>query len=61
MVRDLDRAKPRVLVRWVDPRAQALEPNGSSRSSGVHVLDAYLARTYGPPETFGAYRLSPRR
>jgi hypothetical protein len=61
MVRDLERARPAALVRWLDPRARADEPNGSSRSSGVHLLDAYLAGAYARPERFGAYLLLRRR
>jgi hypothetical protein len=57
MVRNLRRARPPVLVRWVDPRARATEPNGSSRSSGVTVLDDYLHATYGRPRRFGPYVL----
>jgi len=57
MVRDLRRARPPVLVRWLDPRAHATEPNGSSRSSGVTILDDYLRATYGRPERYGAYVL----
>src|SRR4051794_26640684 len=61
IVRDLERARPPVLVRWLDPRARADEPNGSSDSSGVHLLDAYLARNYGRPKRFGAYLMLVRR
>ena len=61
MVGDLARTRPPVLVRWLDPRARADEPNGSSESSGVHILDAYLARNYGRPERFGAYLMQVRR
>jgi hypothetical protein len=61
MVADLRRARPAVLVRWLDPRARADEPNGSSRSSGVHVLDDYLAAQYGRAQRFGPYALSLRR
>jgi hypothetical protein len=61
IVADLRRARPPVLVRWLDPRAVADEPNGSSRSSGVTLLDDELARTYGSPERYGAYELRRRR
>jgi hypothetical protein len=57
MVRDLRRARPPVLVRWLDPRARASEPNGSARSSGVTALDDYLRATYGRPRRFGPYVL----
>lgn len=61
IVADLERARPGVLVRWLDPRAIADEPNGSARSSGVHLLDRYLASRYGPPERFGPYALHVAR
>ena len=61
IVRDLERSRPPVVVRWLDLQARRLEPNGSARSSGVRVLDDYLARSYGAPERFGAYLLLRRR
>ena len=61
MVRDLARARPPVLVRWLDPRALELEPNGSSRSSGVTILDDALRRDYGAPRRYGPYLVLRRR
>src|SRR4051794_18691665 len=61
MLRDLERARPPVLVRWRDPRALATEPNGSGRSSGVTLLDDALRRDFGAPERFGPYVLLRRR
>jgi hypothetical protein len=58
MIADLRRARPAVLVRWLDPRATADEPNGSSRSSGVHLLDDYLADHFGPPQRIGDYAVA---
>lgn len=60
MVGDLERARPALLVRWLDPRATAREPNGSARSSGVHLLDRYLAAHYGRPRRDGVYVLERR-
>ena len=60
IVRDLRRARPAILVRWLDPRT-APEPNGSGRSSGVRILDRELARTFGRPRRIGAYELRERR
>jgi hypothetical protein len=57
MVRDLRRARPPVLVRWVDRRARATEPNGSARSSGVTLLDDYLRGAYHRPRRYGPYVL----
>ena len=56
---DLERAKPDLLVRWVDPRT-APEDNGSGRSSGVTLLDEYLRRTYRPMADIGAYAIHER-
>ncbi|MCW3008662.1 MAG: hypothetical protein JWP17_3288 [Solirubrobacterales bacterium] len=61
MIGDLQRARPRVLVRWLDPRATPDEPNGSSRSSGVRLLDDYLAAHYGGGVRYGSYVVFRRR
>jgi hypothetical protein len=53
----LQRARTRVVVRWLDPRAEQSEANGSSRSSGVHILDAYLRTHYRPIRRYGAYQV----
>ncbi len=60
IVADLRRARPKLLVRWLDPRTRP-EPNGSGRSSGVRLLDRELARTYGAPRRIGAYEVRERR
>jgi hypothetical protein len=57
---DLERAKPQVLVRWLDPRT-APEDNGSGRSSGVTLLDEHLRATYRRVARFGAYEVHERR
>jgi hypothetical protein len=59
IVRDL--AGTDVVVRWLDPRATHREPNGSARSSGVHILDRYLATRFAPRGRFGVYELLLRR
>jgi hypothetical protein len=46
-----------VLVRWLDPRALAVEPNGSARSSGVTLVDDYLRRAYRRSARYGPYVL----
>ena len=61
IARDLDRARPALIVRWLAPVASEAEPNGAGRSSGVHVLDRYLARTYAPVRRFGDYEVLRRR
>jgi hypothetical protein len=57
IVGDLRRTRPPVLVRWLDPRALAVEPNGSARSSGVMLVDDYLRRAYRLAGRYGPYVL----
>ena len=57
MVADLRRAAPALVVRWLDPTASRPEPNGAGRSSGVRILDSYLATAYRPVARFGDYQL----
>jgi hypothetical protein len=59
MARDL-RATP-VIVRWLSALAREREPNGSSRSSGVFVLDRAIARGYRQAARFGDYLVLVRR
>lgn len=51
----------RVVVRWLDPRATMIEPNGAGKSSGVHILDRYLAANFRPVRRFGVYQVLLRR
>jgi hypothetical protein len=61
MVDDLRRARPRLVVRWLDPVASEREPDGAGRSSGVRVLDRYLTAHYVRVRRFGDYEvLRPR-
>ena len=57
IVDSLQRAHTRVVVRWLDPRGEQVEPNGSSRSSGVHILDDYLRGHYHPIARYGVYQV----
>jgi hypothetical protein len=59
MVRDLEEARPEVLVRWLDPRTRP-EPNGAGRERGARLLDAYLARAYRCGRRVGPYLVCPR-
>ena len=46
------------------PRARALEvadDNGAGRSSGVRILDRYIAGAYAPERRFGDYQVLVRR
>jgi hypothetical protein len=62
IVRDLRRSGTELVVRWLSPVAAEAEPNGAGRSSGVRILDRYLARRYVEAERFGDYAvLRPRR
>ncbi|HEX8102405.1 MAG TPA: hypothetical protein VF533_07330, partial [Solirubrobacteraceae bacterium] len=61
IVADLERTRTPLVVRWTDPRSSAPEPNAGGRSSGVRILDAYLARRYRPAARFGSLRLLARR
>jgi hypothetical protein len=59
---DLAATRPRPLVvRWLAPAARRREPNGSARSSGVTLLDDWIAATYEPWLRAGDYAvLRPR-
>jgi hypothetical protein len=57
MVEDLRDSRTELVVRWRSPVADQAEPNGAGRSSGVRVLDSYLARRYAAVARFGPYEL----
>jgi hypothetical protein len=65
MVASLQRSHTRVVIRWLDPRATVVEPNGSGRSSGVHIMDQYLTTHFRPVARLGIYQVlirgRPRR
>ena len=61
IVRDLERTRTPMVVRWTDPVTAAAEPNAAGRSSGVRLLDEYLARSYREAEREGSFRLLERR
>ena len=61
IVRDLERTRTRVVVRWTDPASAAPEPNRAGESSGVTLLDDHLARAYRRAARFGSYVLLVRR
>jgi hypothetical protein len=46
IVGQLERSRPRVIVRWTDPIGYHREPNLRGRPSGVHLLDDWLRRNY---------------
>jgi hypothetical protein len=61
IVRDLERAHPRAVVRFTARITAAPEPNRAGESSGVKVLDSYLERAYRPVARAGPYVISARR
>ncbi len=61
IVDDLERARPPLVVRWLSPVADEREPNGAGRSSGVRLLDRYLAGNYREQRRFGDYEVLVRR
>lgn len=61
IVRDLERARVRTVIRWVDPASAAPEPNKAGESSGVTLLNDYLARAYRRAARFGDYIVLERR
>jgi len=61
IVADLERTRTRVVVRWTSPLTAAPEPNAAGRSSGVRLLDDYLAERYALAARFGSFLLLKRR
>ena len=61
IVADLQRTRPRVVVRDTSPVTAAREPNAAGRSSGVTLLDEYVARTYREVARHGALEVLERR
>jgi hypothetical protein len=59
MIREL--GSTRVVVVWHDARATLREDNPAGRSSGVHLLDAYLHTAFRPVARFGVYEVRLRR
>jgi hypothetical protein len=61
MRRDLIRSRAPVVIRWLAPTARLREPNGSARSSGVHLLDRTIAARYRRLVRYGDYLILVRR
>ncbi len=61
MIRALARARPRLVVRWLDPVAEQPEPDGAGRSSGVNLLGRFLDARYRSVARFGDYEVLRRR
>jgi hypothetical protein len=60
MIHDLERNAPPYIVLDAEFES-ALEPNDSSKSSGVTLLDEYIHNKYQPIETFGVMSVWQRR
>jgi hypothetical protein len=60
IIGSLERSRTRVVIRWLDPRALAVEHNGSDRSSHVFLLDRYLAEHFRPVARYGVYQVLVR-
>lgn len=57
IVAALERARPRVIVRWTNPVSTMREPNARGRPSGVRTLDKWLAANYRLAERHGDYEI----
>ena len=53
IISDLRAAQPGVIVRWDSPLTAAPEPNRSGQSSGVRLLDAWIAARYREDSRYG--------
>ena len=53
IVSDLATVRPGAIVRWDSPVTAAPEPNRSGRSSGVRLLDTWIAANYREDSRFG--------
>lgn len=61
IVRDLERTRTPLVIRWTDPASAAPEPNLAGEPTGVTVLDDHLARAYRRAARFGHYTVLERR
>src|SRR4051812_40317601 len=57
VVAALERSRPKVIVRWLDPVSVVREPNDRGKPTGVRLLDRRLAQNYRPAERYGDYEL----
>jgi hypothetical protein len=60
IVSDLQDNGVRVVVRWTDPASATPEPNRAGRSSGVTILDAYIAAAFKSVARYGDYEVLER-
>jgi hypothetical protein len=57
IIGSLRRSRTRLVVRWLNPTASAREDDGAGRSSGVHILDRYLAAHFRRDARYGEYEV----
>ena len=57
IVAALERARPRAVIRWLDPISSRPEPNERGRPSGSRVLDEYLMQAYETAARYGPYEM----
>ena len=55
IVAALEKARPRVVIRWTDPESAKPEPNRRGRPSGSRELDDYIDANYVLQGRFGHY------
>ena len=60
IIGDLERTRPRLVVRFAAPITAAPEPDRAGQSSGVHILDQYLAANYHQVAKFAYYEILAR-
>jgi hypothetical protein len=61
IVADLERTRPAAVVRDTSPITAVPEPNRAGESSGVTLLDEYLARAYVRVAAYGRFEILERR
>jgi hypothetical protein len=57
IIRSLQRSHTRVIIRWLNPTADSPQPGAAGASSGVHLLDRFIAAHYRVDVTHGYYRV----
>ena len=57
IVAALERARPKVIVRWTSPESTKREPNDRGKPTRVHILDDWLVANYRPAVRFRYYQL----
>ncbi len=61
IVRDLERTRTPLVVRWIAPISAAREPNRGGEPTGITILDDYLRRAYRREARYGDFVILERR